>query len=151
MRRRFPLKGAECKQKAYRLHRRRYAENTVINCNSSSKEGINVPRRCNCAYAQRLSFHELPRLSIPEVGLTISSPSIGVIAPLLRVDISALLSPLRRQKGRCSVMERCLCLPVKANGSKHWFCFSTPVSEWQPHLCINKLRAARQCHLYRSL
>lgn len=39
-------------------------------------------------------------------------------------------------------MERCLCLPVKANRSKHWFCFTTPVYEWQAHLCINKLHAA---------
>lgn len=31
----------------------------------------------NCAYAQRLYFHDLPRLPIPEVRLTISSTSIG--------------------------------------------------------------------------
>lgn len=54
----------------------------------------------------------------------------------------------QRQKGRQSVIECCPCLPVEANGSKHWFCLSSPSSEWQAHLCINKLHTDRHNHLY---
>lgn len=158
----FPLKEAECKQKAYPLHWCGYAEkeNTQGRRNILWLIAIHPPKK-GWMRPNSLTVHTLNgsismicqgSLYLRYGWLFPPHPS-AVIASLLRVDFSvpALFKSLCRQKGRCSVMKHCLCLPVKANGSKHWFCFSTPVFEWQAHLCINKLHAAGQRHLYHSL
>lgn len=120
---------------------------TVINGNSSSKGRTNVSELFHHEWTQQLYFHDFPGLSIGN----------KYFPPPCRVCISytffvpsyfySFYSP-HRQKGRQSVIECYPCLPLEANGSKYWFCLSSPSSEWQAHLCINKLHTDRKNHLY---
>lgn len=159
MRHRPSLKGAERKQKAYPMCWRCYAEKENTKCRRNILWLIAIhPLKKGWMRLNSLTAHTLNgSISMICQGFLYQTTCVSFLhfhlfASLIGVvfvfSVPALLYSLRRQKVNCSVIECCLWLSVKANGSKHWFCFSRPTPEWQAHLCINKLHAGGQCHLY---